>query len=138
MRKKVCCVATTEATAQNLILARSSCKNSTDLVDFSKFVSQFYGFLMQSVRRLRGTVIAKRIEIFLKEHTQYRRGELGQRLGSKKDTINPASHIKRCNDFLKKLRRGDLFNDLNAVAKYLDVSVEYLLFGEMPKLLNGK
>lgn len=127
-------MANPEPTPGCLFFASKSCKKSTDLVDFLNFLAKFNEHLMKHKRLLNGVFTAQCIDSFLRQHARYRRGELGKRLICSQREIKPASHIKRCNDFLKRLERGDVFREVNEAAQYFDVPVEFLLFGNHSSL----
>jgi hypothetical protein len=88
----------------------------------------FNRYLMKTKHSLNGEDIALRLELLIKQTPEKTWSALGQRLGLPED-ISSQGKIKRCRKLIDRLKQGTLLSQLNVCADYVDVDLEYLLFG---------
>ena len=82
---------------------------------------------------LHGRQIAQRIEWLLRKSKGASVTQLGQLLCPSR-VVGARALRKRVSDFLGKVRRGRILQELNILAEFLDVPLDFLLFGRLPRI----
>lgn len=77
-----------------------------------------------------GPAIALRIEQLLAKNQKKSRIQLGKLISTNK-RIGSRGACKRVADFLNTMRRGRCMGTLKIIAQYLEVTIEYLLMGQV-------
>jgi hypothetical protein len=132
--QKIRKVATAQATALFSDSPSGSRKMQTDSVCISPERPSFLAFFNSVfMKQINGNAIADRIQLRMKSKPQKSWEELGASL-QKAPASSRQGNSQRCKRFLAQLRQDKLFSQLKITAEYLEVPLEYFLFGEMPKL----
>lgn len=87
----------------------------------------FYKIFMENLGFLVGEVIAHRIQFWIAKNNASKT-ELGKALTGNAG-ISKRAYRKRYERFLKKLKTGQILRELNITADFLDLPIEYVLFG---------